>query len=139
MVGYMPMEVGEPTAFTKFLNVLFIIFGSGALLFGICFLIKEIWAELKMFEEGMNQEEDKIESLQEEEAEVLPTQKVSDVPKEEMKIRRVYRKFIRKHRKDRPAKFETPTEIETAAGVVDTTEGKELHKLYEFARYGFRE
>ena len=58
---------------------------------------------------------------------------------EEDKIRRSYRKFIRKNRKDRPAKFETPTEIETAAGVVDTTEGKELHKMYEFARYGFRE
>lgn len=134
--GYMPMEVSEPTAFTKFLNVLFIIFGSGALLFGICFLIKEIWAELKMFEEGMNQEEDKIESLQEEEAETLPTQKVSDVPKEEMKIRRVYRKFIRKHRKDRPAVYETPSEIEAAAGVADTPEGQRLHEAYELARYG---
>ena len=84
----------------------------------------------------MNQEEDKIESLQEEEAERLPVQKVNDVPKEEMKIRRVYRKFIRKHRKERPAVYETPREIELAAGVADTPEGQKLHEEYELARYG---
>ena len=50
-------------------------------------------------------------------------------------IRREYRKFIKKHRKDRPAPFETPREMEQAAGVFDTIEGKELHDKYERVRY----
>lgn len=55
---------------------------------------------------------------------------------EEDRVRRLYRKFIRKHRKELPAIYETPTEIELAAGVADTEEGKAMHEKYEQARYG---
>ena len=95
---------------------------------------------LRRFEQSSVEEEDIVESLDYmDEGEKIGFLRRTWARTEEDKIRRSYRKFIRKNRKDRPAKFETPTEIETAAGVVDTTEGKELHKLYEFARYGFRE
>lgn len=134
---FIPMEESVPTELTKFLNVLFVIFGSVVLAFGICFLIKEILAELKMFEEGMHQEDDKIESLQdEEEAERVLAIRKDEGSQDEIKIRRVYRKFIRRHRKERPAVYETPREIELAAGVADTPEGRELHAAYELARYG---
>jgi len=95
---------------------------------------------LRRFEQSSVEEEDIVESLDYmDEGEKIGFLRRTWARTEEDKIRRSYRKFIRKNRKDRPAKFETPTEIETAAGVVDTTEGKELHKMYEFARYGFRE
>ena len=95
---------------------------------------------LRRFEQASVDEEDVVESLDYmDEGEIIGIRRRAWIRTEEDKMRRRYRKFIRKHRKDRPAKFETPTEIETAAGVVDTTEGKELHEQYELARYGFRE
>ena len=55
---------------------------------------------------------------------------------ERERIRRRYRREIRRRRKERPAPSETPTQIETAAGLAGTAEGQELHVLYEKARYG---
>lgn len=96
--------------------------------------------ELAKFSQSVQEEDDIVESLETPDGEEkIFTKKVIWKRTEEDKVRRTYRKFIRKHRKDRPAVFETPTEIETAAGVADTPEGKELHKQYELARYGFGE
>lgn len=52
------------------------------------------------------------------------------------KIKRRYRKMIRKHRKDKPAPFESPAEIEENAGLRDDEEMQELHRMYEGVRYG---
>lgn len=52
------------------------------------------------------------------------------------KIKRRYRKMIRKHRTDRPAPFESPAEIEENAGLKDDEEMQELHRAYEGVRYG---
>lgn len=92
---------------------------------------------LRRFEQASVDEEDVVESLDYmDEGEKIGIRRRTWIRTEEDKMRRRYRKFIRRHRKDRPAKYETPTEIETAAGVADTVEGKELHKQYELARYG---
>lgn len=104
----------------------------------VAFLIL-VRRELAKFSQTAYEEDDVVESLDpEDEDEKIATRRSVWKRTEEDKIRRLYRKFIRKHRKDRPAMYETPTEIETAAGVVDTLEGRELHKQYEFARYGSR-
>lgn len=52
------------------------------------------------------------------------------------RIKRRYRKTIRKHRKDRPAPYESPTEIEEGAGLKDDEQMRQLHKAYEEVRYG---
>lgn len=92
---------------------------------------------LRRFEQASVDEEDVVESLDYmDEGEKIGIRRRAWIRTEEDKMRRRYRKFIRRHRKDRPAKYETPTEIETAAGVAETVEGKELHKQYELARYG---
>lgn len=52
------------------------------------------------------------------------------------KIKRRYRKMIRKNRKDRPAPHESPTEIEEGAGLKDDEKMQQLHKEYEEVRYG---
>ncbi len=102
----------------------------------VAFLIL-VRRELAKFSQTAYEEDDVVESLDsEDEDEKIATRRPVWKRTEEDKTRRLYRKFIRKHRKDRPAIFETPTEIETAAGIVGTEEGKILHEQYELARYG---
>lgn len=52
------------------------------------------------------------------------------------RIRRKYRRTIRKHRKERPAPHESPAEIEENAGLGADEQMRELHRQYEEARYG---
>lgn len=100
-------------------------------------LIRWIWQELSNFSENVTEEEDIVESLElSDEEERIFRDKPAWRRKEEDKIRRLYRKYIRKHRKEEPAEYETPIEIETAAGVAETREGKSLHEQYEQVRYG---
>ncbi|MBR2529347.1 MAG: hypothetical protein IKE58_12880 [Blautia sp.] len=51
-------------------------------------------------------------------------------------IRRKYRRTIRRHRRDIPAPWETPADIEEKANLANTPEGDILHTMYEKARYG---
>lgn len=52
------------------------------------------------------------------------------------RIRRRYRRMIRKHRKERPAPYESPAEIEEYAGLKDDEQMQQLHREYEEVRYG---
>lgn len=58
------------------------------------------------------------------------------VENEAQRIRRKYRKTIRKHRKDRPAPYESPAEIEALAGLEQDEQMQKLHVQYETVRYG---
>lgn len=100
-------------------------------------VIYAIRKELARFAKATDEEEDVVESLEPvKEEEQLLIGKRTWKRTEEDKVRRMYRRFIRKHRKELPAMYETPTEIEMAAGVADTEEGKTIHEKYEQARYG---
>lgn len=50
-------------------------------------------------------------------------------------IRKVYRRTIKKHRKDLPGVWESPREIEENAGLLGDPKMEELHEQYERARY----
>lgn len=80
-------------------------------------------------------ETDRIESLDDEEDVVYSFEGRRGKVSGDHKIRKAYRKFIRKHREDTPEVFETPHEIEVAAGVAYTAEAKQLHEAYERVRY----
>lgn len=54
---------------------------------------------------------------------------------EAQRIRRRYKKTIRRHRKDRPAPHESPAEIEANAGLKGDGQMEQLHRQYEYARY----
>ncbi len=54
---------------------------------------------------------------------------------EREQIRKRYRTLIRKRRAGLPAPWETPTQIEEAAGFRELPEGKVIHEEYEKARY----
>lgn len=51
-------------------------------------------------------------------------------------IRRRYRKWIKKCRKEIPGAYETPQELEKNAGLSQNPDMQELHILYEKVRYG---
>lgn len=52
------------------------------------------------------------------------------------RIRRTYRRTIRKHRKEIPAPYESPSELEKNAGLSEDAAMKLLHVQYESVRYG---
>lgn len=141
MSGEMFVEAEiEPIIPRKVLLALDVLLYGMAVITTIIILGAAIWAirkGLARFAKATEEEEDVVESLDSvEEDEEFFTGKRTWKRTEEDKVRRLYRKFIRKHRKELPAIYETPTEIELAAGVADTEEGKAIHEKYEQARYG---
>ena len=128
---------GEPKEMPFIVKIIF--YGAMAiiLLYVVYMAIKWIQSEMQAFEVGLEEEADKVESLEEvDEESIISGPRFLRPKTEEEKIRKEYRKFIRRHRKDVPAAYETPAEIEAIAGVAATPEGQELHVRYEQVRYG---
>ena len=120
-----------------------IVFQSGITLIFVTLLvvlIRWIKEEQATFAQGIDESGDFVESLvlTEEESRIIHRKSVL-VTTDEERIRREYRRFIKKHRKELPAAYETPTEMEILAGVTETVKGQELHGKYEHARYGRNE
>ncbi len=101
-------------------------------------LIKKVLAVFRDFRTANDENGDIVEELQDTEEDIRKTKTQTSRRKlsEKERIRKEYRRVIRRHRKDRPAIYESPTEIETNAGIAQTEDGKELHIRYESARYG---
>ncbi len=100
-------------------------------------IIKEILNVFSDFRETYDDNGDKIEVLEDEETATFikrPGGEAEDI--ETRSVRRRYRKMIRKHRKDRPAVYESPAEIEELAGLSENEEMQKLHVEYEAFRYG---
>lgn len=131
-------EYGEPKPTPYWLILLSDIMEVAILLFFAVLLLKKIRDTFRDFY-GVNDENgDIVEELEEIKEKtdriMIPTRRRNLTERE--RIRRDYRKTIRRHRKDRPAVYESPIEIETHAGISDSEEGRELHRHYELARYG---
>lgn len=100
-------------------------------------LVRKVYAVFQDFRAVNDENGDIVEELQDTDDVVnitapLRRRKLS----ERERIRREYRKVIRRHRKDRPAVYESPAEIEQNAGIAQTEDGIALHGRYETARYG---
>lgn len=109
------------------------------LLVAVCGLaLRGIWQYLRIFREGEEENGDLVEELRdvEEQEERLPAFREREPLSERERIRRMYRKTIRRYRKERPKVSETPLEIEQAAGIDRLEEIQRLHRQYEEARYG---
>ena len=104
--------------------------------YGVVLAIRQL---LKDFRNSRDENGDLVEEIKEDSAsvkeDILNLRRRHGVDSEIEKIRRQYRKTIRKHRKDRPAPFESPTEIEENAGLKEDEKMRQLHKEYESARY----
>lgn len=135
----MPMEpAGEPSPVFEWLDHLFYIVAAAIFLFLMAALLKFAFNTFRSFRENADENGDIIEELQETgESIKMKKQRVSHRRlSERERIRREYRRMIRRHRKDRPARYESPTEIEQNAGIAGSEESIELHGQYELARYG---
>lgn len=124
---------------SKLENILFWVVAGICILafvYGIIMIIRQIF---KDFRNSHDENGDIIEEIQgkeksdREEMLVKGHRRAGSVTE---KIKRRYRKMIRKNRKDRPAPYESPTEIEEGAGLKDDEQMQQLHKAYEEVRYG---
>lgn len=131
-------EYGEPKPAPYWLELLSDLIQAAVLILFAVLLLKKIRDTFRDFR-GINDENGDI--VEELERPVEDVKKIS-VPgtrrglSERERIRRNYRKTIRRHRKERPAVHESPAEIEARAGIADSEAGRELHRTYESARYG---
>lgn len=101
------------------------------------FLIKALRVQFRRFREARDENGDLVEELCESEpAKKIKISKEKRPLTERERIRKEYRKMIKYHRKERPAVYESPAEIEKNAGIAEREEVKKLHTRYEQARYG---
>ncbi|MBO5522412.1 MAG: hypothetical protein J5986_01855 [Roseburia sp.] len=113
---------------------------TGVILLGfLAGVLQAIRMIFKQFRENYEENGDIVEELKEneEKAERLVKKKRElRFRSQREQVRYQYRRFIRKHRKEKPGAYETPYEIETLAEVAESEEGKIMHRMYEEARYG---
>jgi hypothetical protein len=130
---------GEPEKPSWILNALFWIIGAicvAVVIYGIIQVIKQIF---KDFRNTLDENGDIIEEIKDDESGSKEDElyiKGKHLDSEAMRIRRRYKKTIKKHRKEIPAPYEAPDEIERNAGLADSDEMKQLHGEYENVRYG---
>lgn len=114
-------------------------YGISAVAIGviIVMIVKEILKAFSDFRETYDENGDKIEILEDNEAITLIKRGNDEADDSETRnIRKKYRKMIRKYRKDKPAVYESPREIEENAGLLQNEEMQKLHVEYEAVRYG---
>lgn len=107
-------------------------------LYGIFCVIKQV---LQDFRNSHDENGDIIEELEDDQVlrqkeKNMNRKGLRGVESEAERIRRRYRKMIRKHRKERPAPHESPAEIEEYAGLKNDGQMRQLHRQYEEVRYG---
>ena len=119
------------------LNIVSVIFAAVTLFLLLQFLYRTLKHSFLAFR-GTRENDDIIVSLEDEQDDIRKILKKMyrrEPDTERYRIRRNYKKVIRRHRKDRPLPTEMPDDIEKKAGLYGTPEGQELHNKYEDARY----
>lgn len=130
-------QFGAPEPPPEWLDTLFYIMETIVAILLAAALIKIIYDTFKSFRAAADENGDIVEELAETNEGVkikrlrISRRKLS----ERERIRKEYRKFIRRYRKERPARYESPTEIERNAGISESEECKRIHNQYELARY----
>lgn len=132
-------QYGEPAPTPEWLIILSYILEAVVFIALIGALVKIIYDTFRAFREAADENGDIVEELEEAVDKTVRIKKTPVIRRklsERERIRREYRKFIRRYRKERPERHESPTEIEKNAGIAGSEECKVLHEQYELARYG---
>ena len=133
-------EYGEQKPTPAWLITLSYVIEVVTIILLVTVLIKFIYNTFHAFREAADENGDIVEELEETPKEAVNIKKAPVSRRklsERERIRREYRRYIRRYRKDQPACYESPIEIERNAGIAESEEGKEHHRKYELARYGF--
>lgn len=126
----------EPSKFWSYLSWLMTVAG---IVFMVYLAVKMLLKIFREFRDSYDENGDKVEELDDEpmqKEERLRLRRSMKADSEAERIRRMYRKTIKKHRKEIPAKYESPSEIEKNAGLFEDKDMKRLHAQYENVRYG---
>lgn len=141
--GWMELlDDGEPAPEpSKAVNAIFGAIGIAcalAFLYGVIQMIRQVLADFRnnRDENGDIVEEISDDSILQQKEIILNRKARRQTESEAERIRRKYRRTIRKHRKERPAPYESPAEIEEYAGLKDDEQMQQLHREYEKVRYG---
>ena len=121
----------------RFLKALFVLLCTGAILALLRLVFLSIRGRFEEFRQTYD-EGDVIIALTEEQTwpvKLRRKQREEAPVGERARIRRHYKRTIRKALSDPPQPHETPTALERRAGLADTPEGEQLHTTYEEARY----
>lgn len=139
MMEMLQKEAQEAEPLPYWVEMIFRILTGIILLGFLVGVLQAIRMIFKQFRENYEENGDIVEELKEneEKAERLVKKKIEPhFRSRREQVRYQYRRFIRKHRKEKPGAYETPYEIETLAEVAESEEGKIMHRMYEEARYG---
>ena len=125
---------------SKVANAIFWVVGIAcvlAFLYGVLQIIRQV---LQDFRNSRDENGDRIEEIKDDQnlqqkEDILNRKRRHGAESEAERIRRRYRKTIRKHRKDKPAPYESPAEIEEYAGLKNDEQMQQLHRDYERVRY----
>ncbi len=142
-IGEDPLEAfiaqyGNSKPAPKWITALFHMVEIAVFIFFAMMLLKIIRTTFQDFRKISDDNGDIVEELNDtaETARIVPVLPDRRRLSERERIRKEYRKTIRRHRKDCPAVYESPIEIETIAGIAGSEEGEKMHRQYELARYG---
>lgn len=132
---------GPPPEPSKVVNAVFWAIGAVCVLvflYGVFRMIRQILLDFRSSRDDNGDIVEEIEDdpLLRRKEERIRRKGLSGAQSEAERIRRKYRKMIRKHRKERPAPYESPSEIEEYAGLKDDEQMRQLHGQYEKVRYG---
>lgn len=131
--------IPEPSKFWTYLGWISI---AGFVMFMAHWAVKMFRQVFLEFRDSFDENGDKVEELDDEslqKEERLALRRGVKADSEAERIRRIYRRTIRKHRKEIPAPYESPSELEKNAGLFEDEDMKRLHVKYENVRYGQRE
>lgn len=131
-------EYGEPTPAPWWVDFIFYAISAIIFVFLAIALMKKVYAVFQDFRIANDENGDIVEELQDTQEDIRKIRTPAGRRRlsEKERIRKEYRKTIRRHRKDRPAIYESPAEIEANTGIAGTEEIAALHTRYELARYG---
>ncbi|MFR8170416.1 MAG: hypothetical protein ACLU9Q_06295 [Marvinbryantia sp.] len=138
LAALMQEEMKEPPAWIRMLSEAFTwMFSAAVLIFCISLIYRLCRHAMRSFAAG---EEDRViftEDEEEEQAQPVLRKKRHFWQRtdEKWKIRRQYKRAIRKNMPGTPEGWETPRELEEKANAQSEAVSKELHELYEKARY----
>ncbi len=137
-LGALAGEAKEPPAWvqtlSKVIMLVVFLFAGGGLLIGFCLLCKNAAGYFAQ------DEEDEVTFLGTDEVESIRGLFGKRKPRgdkrgsPDWKIRRLYKKLLKKRMSDTPAGWEAPAELEDKARL-EGEEAGELHEIYEKARY----
>lgn len=126
----------KPSEIWNYLWWIFVTLCAGLVVYGTIRTLQRVYGE---FRDSFDENGDKVEALDEEplhKEERIRQNRRKRQDSKTQRIRRMYCRTIQKHRKEPPARYESPSEIEKNAGLLGDADMERLHVKYENARYG---